>query len=114
MSKEYRNKKVGTKLVNEIENWSTSKNFKKNYLTKTTKKTSVTISTSKSRKTYYVRVRAYKTHSNGKKYYGKWSTDKRLRLNKYKAHQHFLPMCFFYKLFKNLICSFSLLYPNER
>lgn len=59
--------------------WSTSKNFKKNYLTKTTKKTSVTISTSKS-KTYYVRVRAYKTHSNGKKYYGKWSTVKKVKV----------------------------------
>ena len=59
--------------------WSTSKNFKKNYLTKTTKKTSVTISTSKSRKTYYLRVRAYKTHSNGKKYYGKWSTVKKVK-----------------------------------
>lgn len=60
--------------------WSTSKNFKKNYLTKTTKKTSVTISTSKSRKTYYLRVRAYKTHSNGKKYYGKWSTVKKVKV----------------------------------
>ena len=60
--------------------WSTSKKFKKNYLTKTTKKTNVTISTSKSRKTYYVRVRAYKTHSNGKKYYGKWSTVKKVKV----------------------------------
>lgn len=60
--------------------WSTSKNFKKNYLTKTTKKTNVTISTSKSRKTYYLRVRAYKTHSNGKKYYGKWSTVKKVKV----------------------------------
>lgn len=60
--------------------WSTSKNFKKNYLTKTTKKTSVTISTSKSKKTYYVRVRAYKTHSNGKKYYGKWSKVKKVKV----------------------------------
>lgn len=60
--------------------WSTSKNFKKNYLTKTTKKTNVTISTSKSRKTYYVRVRAYKTHSNGKKYYGKWSKVKKVKV----------------------------------
>ena len=60
--------------------WSTSKNFKKNYLTKTTKKTNVTISTSKSRKTYYVRVRAYKTHSDGKKYYGKWSKVKKVKV----------------------------------
>ncbi len=60
--------------------WSTSKNFKKNYLTKTTKKTNVTISTSQSKKTYYVRVRAYKTHSNGTKYYGKWSTVKKVKV----------------------------------
>ncbi len=59
--------------------WSTSKNFKKNYLTKTTKNTNVTISTSKS-KTYYVRVRAYKTHTNGTKYYGKWSTVKKVKV----------------------------------
>ena len=59
--------------------WSTSKNFKKNYLTKTTKKTNVTISTSQS-KTYYVRVRAYKTHTNGTKYYGKWSTVKKVKV----------------------------------
>ncbi len=60
--------------------WSTSKNFKTNYLTKTTKKTNVTISTSQSKKTYYVRVRAYKTHSNGTKYYGKWSTVKKVKV----------------------------------
>lgn len=60
--------------------WSTSKNFKKNYLTKTTKKTNVTISTSQSKKTYYVRVRAYKTHSNGTKYYGKWSKVKKVKV----------------------------------
>lgn len=60
--------------------WSTSKNFKKNYLTKTTKNTSVTIKTSKSKKTYYVRVRAYVKHPNGTKYYGKWSTVKKVKV----------------------------------
>lgn len=60
--------------------WSTSKDFKKNYLSKTTKKTNVTITTSQSKKTYYVRVRAYKTHSNGTKYYGKWSTVKKIKV----------------------------------
>lgn len=60
--------------------WSTSKKFKKNYLTKTTKNTSVTIKTSKSKKTYYVRVRAYVKHPNGKKYYGKWSTVKKVKV----------------------------------
>ena len=60
--------------------WSTSKKFKKNYLTKTTKNTSVTIKTSKSKKTYYVRVRAYVKHPNGTKYYGKWSTVKKVKV----------------------------------
>lgn len=60
--------------------WSTSKNFKKNYLTKTTKNTSVTIKTSKGKKTYYVRVRAYVKHPNGTKYYGKWSTVKKVKV----------------------------------
>lgn len=60
--------------------WSTSKNFKKNYLTKTSKNTSVTIKTSKSKKTYYVRVRAYVKHPNGTKYYGKWSTVKKVKV----------------------------------
>lgn len=60
--------------------WSTNKKFKKNYLTKTTKNTSVTIKTSKSKKTYYVRVRAYVKHPNGTKYYGKWSTVKKVKV----------------------------------
>ena len=60
--------------------WSTSKKFKKNYLTKTTKNTSVTIKTSKSKKTYYVRVRAYVKPPNGTKYYGKWSTVKKVKV----------------------------------
>lgn len=60
--------------------WSTSKNFKKNFLTKTTKKTSVTIKTAKSKKKYYVRVRAYKTDANGKKIYGKWSNVKSVKV----------------------------------
>ena len=55
--------------------WSTSSNFKKNFLsTKVSgsSKTSKTLTTAKSKKNYYVRVRAYK--KNGKKYtYYSWS-----------------------------------------
>ena len=55
--------------------WSTSSNFKKNFLSvkvSGAKKTSKTLTTAKSKKNYYVRVRAYK--KNGKKYtYYSWS-----------------------------------------
>ena len=55
--------------------WSTTSNFKKNFLsTKVSgsSKTSKTLTTAKSKKNYYVRVRAYK--KNGKKYtYYSWS-----------------------------------------
>ena len=60
--------------------WSTYKNFKSNFLTKTTKSTSVTIKTSQSRRRYYVRVRAYKTDKSGKKIYGKWSNVKSVKV----------------------------------
>ena len=60
--------------------WSTNKNFKSNYLTKTAKSTSVTIKTSQSRRRYYVRVRAYKTEQGGKRIYGKWSNVKSVRV----------------------------------
>ncbi len=60
--------------------WSTHKNFKSNFLTKTTKSTSVTIKTAQSRRRYYVRVRAYKTESGGKKIYGKWSNVKSVKV----------------------------------
>lgn len=60
--------------------WSTHKNFKSNFLTKTTKSTSVTIKTAQSRRRYYVRVRAYKTEPGGKKIYGKWSKVKSVRV----------------------------------
>ena len=57
--------------------YSTSKSFK-TYKTKTLtsyKKTSLTLSGLSAKKTYYVRVRTYKT-VNGKKYYSGWSTIK--------------------------------------
>ncbi len=58
--------------------YSTSKDFK-SAKTKTIKKastTSLTIKSLKAKKTYYVRVRTYKT-VNGKKYYSAWSTYKK-------------------------------------
>lgn len=55
--------------------WSTSSNFKTNFLSTKVggaSKTSKTLTTAKSKKTYYVRVRAYK--KSGKKYtYYSWS-----------------------------------------
>lgn len=55
--------------------WSTSSNFKKNFLSRKisgSSKTSTTLTTAKSKKKYYVRVRAYK--KSGKKYtYYSWS-----------------------------------------
>ncbi len=55
--------------------WSTSKNFKKNFLSvkvSGAKKNSTTLKTARSKKNYYVRIRAYR--KNGKKYtYYSWS-----------------------------------------
>ena len=59
--------------------WSTNKNFKSNYKTKTTKGTTVSIKTAQSRKKYYVRVRAYKIDSKGYKVYGAWSNVKSVK-----------------------------------
>lgn len=55
--------------------WSTSSNFKKNFLSVKVKgatKTSKTLTTAQRKKNYYVRVRAYKT-SKGKTTYYAWS-----------------------------------------
>ncbi len=51
--------------------YSTDKNFKKNVKTVTTTKTNVTIKKLSSKKTYYVKVKAYKVDSAGAKVYGK-------------------------------------------
>lgn len=61
--------------------YSTSKSFSKDKKTITVSKstTSKTITTSKSGKTYYVRVRAYKT-IDGKKVYGSWSKTKSVKV----------------------------------
>lgn len=60
--------------------WSTYKNFSKNYKTKSVKAkySSKTVTTAQSKKTYYVRVRAYKT-INGKKVYSQWSNIKKIK-----------------------------------
>lgn len=60
--------------------WSTYKNFSKNYKTKSVKSKylSKTVTTAQSKKTYYVRVRAYKTIS-GKKVYSQWSSTKKVK-----------------------------------
>lgn len=60
--------------------WSTYKNFSKNYKTKSVKAkySSKTVTTAQSKKTYYVRVRAYKTIS-GKKVYSPWSSTKKVK-----------------------------------
>lgn len=60
--------------------WSTYKNFSKNYKTKsvTSKYLSKTVTAAQSKKTYYVRVRAYKT-INGKKVYSQWSNIKKVK-----------------------------------
>lgn len=60
--------------------WSTYKNFSKNYKTKSVKAkySSKTVTTAQSKKTYYVRVRAYKT-VNGKKVYSPWSNTKKVK-----------------------------------
>ena len=60
--------------------WSTYKNFSKNYKTKSVKVkySSKTVTAAQSKKTYYVRVRAYKT-VNGKKVYSPWSNTKKVK-----------------------------------
>ena len=72
-------KKQSTQVTGYEMQYSTSKKFTKSTTkTKTIKSyktTSTTIKSLKAKKTYYVRVRTYKT-VNGKKYYSTWSTTK--------------------------------------
>ena len=61
--------------------YSTSSKFS-GAKTKTTSKTSLTISGLKKNKTYYVKVRAYKKDSQGKKVYGSYSAVKKVKIKK--------------------------------
>ena len=62
--------------------YSTDKKFKKAVTKKNTAKTSYTISKLKKGKIYYVRIRAYKMDSTGKKVYGKYSSVKKVKISK--------------------------------
>lgn len=55
------------------------KKGKKTYLVRSKKKTALTINKLKSRRRYYVKVRAYRT-AGSKKIYGKWSQVKKIRI----------------------------------
>ena len=74
-------KKVSGAKGYEI-SYSTDKKFKKAVTKKNTAKTSYTISKLKKGKTYYVRIRAYKVDSTGKKVYGKYSSVKKVKISK--------------------------------
>lgn len=90
-AKSSKKKKLTVKWNNNVSNatgyevqYSTSKKFTK----KTTKTVTVkgkkskskTISKLKSKKTYYVRVRAYKNQGDGERFYGKWSSVKTVKV----------------------------------
>ena len=74
-------KKVSGAKGYEI-SYSTDKKFKKAVTKKNTAKTSYTISKLKKGKTYYVRIRAYKIDSTGKKVYGKYLSVKKVKVSK--------------------------------
>ena len=74
-------KKVSGAIGYEI-SYSTDKKFKKAVTKKNTAKTSYTISKLKKGKIYYVRIRAYKMDSTGKKVYGKYSSVKKVKVSK--------------------------------
>ena len=61
--------------------WSLRKDMKK-AKTKTIHGTKLTISRLTKNKTYYVRVRAYRNGTNGKKIYGKWSDIRTVKIKK--------------------------------
>ena len=60
--------------------YALNKKFKKKKSIQT-KKTKYTIKKLKKKKTYYIRVRAYKMNGK-KKVYGKWSTVKKVKIRK--------------------------------
>lgn len=76
--------KKTTKVTGYQIQYSTSKTFSSGNKTKKVlgaSKTSVTISSLKKGKTYYVRIRTYKT-VNGKTYYSAWSSKKAVKVSK--------------------------------
>ncbi|MBR1693652.1 MAG: fibronectin type III domain-containing protein, partial [Lachnospiraceae bacterium] len=62
--------------------YALNKKFTKSKKSKTTGKLTLTVKKLKKGKTYYVRVRAYKTDGNGNKVYGKWSAIKKVKVKK--------------------------------
>lgn len=62
--------------------YALDKRFRKNMKTVTTKSTSKTIKKLKKKKTYYVRVRAYRKDSMGNYIYGSYSSSKKLKIKK--------------------------------
>ena len=81
--KKFKVKVIWKKLTNisgyQIQ-YAPNKKFKK-AKSKTVKSTSVTLKKLKKKKTYFVRVRAYKV-VDGKKVYGKWSSVKKVKIQK--------------------------------
>ena len=59
--------------------WSTQKDFSSNYKTVSLTSNSKELTTAQSGKTYFVRVRAYKTR-DGRKYYSDWSETKSIKV----------------------------------
>lgn len=72
-------KKVSNSLGYQIQ-YATNKKFKK-AKKKTVKSTFVTLKKLKKKKTYFIRIRAYKI-VDGKKVYGKWSSVKKVKVKK--------------------------------
>ena len=72
-------KKVPNSLGYQIQ-YATNKKFKK-AKKKTVKSTFVTLKKLKKKKTYFIRIRAYKI-ADGKKVYGKWSSVKKVKVKK--------------------------------
>lgn len=72
-------KKVSNSMGYQIQ-YATNKKFKK-AKKKTVKYTFVTLKKLKKKKTYFIRIRAYKM-ADGKKVYGKWSSVKKVKVKK--------------------------------
>ena len=62
--------------------WALNSKFTKGRKSKTLNKLTFTVKNLKKSKKYYVRVRAYTKDSKGKMVYGKWSSVKKIKINK--------------------------------